>query len=134
MKHLKPFFEGHLDKYYREATNEEFSEINGININDETYGKIEVQIDKDIWKVDRNDCINPEEEGLDGLEFYSMMISPKDMADYYSGKKPKIEVIESDDEWFWVSIFPGGKDILEEFYKCDQYEGLKKLLKDKNII
>ena len=37
-------------------------------------------------------------------------------------------ISESDDEWFWVIIFGLKSDT---YYKCDQFEGLALLLKDK---
>ena len=42
-----------------------------------------------------------------------------------------IEIKESFDEWFWVEI---NKKSDYKFYKCDRWEGLMELLKDKNII
>ena len=43
----------------------------------------------------------------------------------------------NDDDWFIVIVFNRSKNEYEfkyEYYKCDQYEGVIKLLKDKNCI
>jgi hypothetical protein len=48
-------------------------------------------------------------------------------------------IFEMKDEWFYVIIYPDNPDnrtLGKEgtLYKCDQFDGLKKLLKDKGII
>jgi hypothetical protein len=49
---------------------------------------------------------------------------------YESGDLTGI-IYESEDEYFYITIFDY-KDI--KYYKCDQFEGLFKFLKDKEII
>jgi hypothetical protein len=52
-------------------------------------------------------------------------------------KKYGIDIFMLEDEWYKVSLlrFKNSNDIgYQEFYLCDQWEGLINLLKDKNII
>jgi hypothetical protein len=41
-------------------------------------------------------------------------------------------IFESFDEWFWVNLEIN--DYKNSYFKCDQFEGLTKLLKDKKVI
>jgi hypothetical protein len=54
----------------------------------------------------------------------------------YSEKGLNINIIRTDDEWFYVRInkypYINNSDLI--VYKCDQIEGVMKLLKDLNII
>jgi hypothetical protein len=43
-------------------------------------------------------------------------------------------IFESDDEWFWVNLEEQKLPCKEYFFKCDQFDGLVKLLKDKKVI
>ena len=50
-----------------------------------------------------------------------------------SVNKRQIRISITEDEWFYVSSYnPETSD--ETYYKCDQFEGLVKFLKDKKII
>ena len=40
-------------------------------------------------------------------------------------------ILESSDDWFWVNVSIKG---LNQTYKCDQFDGLVQLLKDKGVI
>jgi hypothetical protein len=45
-----------------------------------------------------------------------------------------IDILKNDDEWFFVKVIKG--DVLygkTNYYKCDQFEGLIKLIKEKII-
>jgi hypothetical protein len=53
-----------------------------------------------------------------------------------SSDYPYIRIILNDDEWFYVHAVKKVDSYLNNimFYKCDQFEGLVKFLKDKGII
>jgi hypothetical protein len=44
-----------------------------------------------------------------------------------------VRIFVDNDDWFYVMISKRGSNVIT-YYKCDQFEGLKKLLKDLNII
>ena len=44
-----------------------------------------------------------------------------------------MDIYEMDDEWFIVKFYDDGYG-LSQIYKCDQFGGIVKLLKDKKII
>ena len=46
--------------------------------------------------------------------------------------KNYVDVYKGEDDWFWVRVFIyGGLYYDETFYKCDEAEGLVKLISDK---
>ena len=53
-----------------------------------------------------------------------------------NGNRESILIIQLEDEWFLVNADNNTTDNDESYnyYRCDQVEGLKKLLKDKGII
>jgi len=122
MKHLKKF-EGYIEPEYKEVEYQTL--INWLNDTERTlidnhwYVKLTGLFGPDWkqiadWRRTQNSrVIEMEKSERDGI--YRVVIGM------------------NHDEWFYVAWY--GKPISNEwYYICDQFEGLKKCLKDKNII
>jgi hypothetical protein len=116
MKHIKQWsiFEGfNTDDYYQEIEyNEWFAQrLNRLYISDNLNNRIKNLFDSsfDYQKQDSQGSV------------------------IYVDIKEDIEVIImiNDDEWYYVYLLSNN---YSGYYKCDQFDGLKKLLKDKGII
>jgi len=125
MRHLK-LFEGYLDKYYTEITESEFCEG--------AYSDNLVR--RDVLTRNEKLCIlkglKPEYscDFGDGKEYtFSADIMVR-------GKISKCVIQKSDDEWFYVAFSKNNINSYRDadHYKCDQFEGVIRLLKDKEIL
>ena len=48
---------------------------------------------------------------------------------------PSIDIVELSDEWFFITLwYRDRQQLLSKYYKCDQINGVRDLLKDKFII
>jgi len=129
MKYLK-LFEGYLDEYYQKITFRDFEvyqwgEDNSVNNR--------VDFDREIM-TNIGSLLNK------GFKFGGLYIGG-DMFGRVSGmtingNRESILIIQLEDEWFLVNADNNITDNDESYnyYRCDQVEGLKKLLKDKGII
>jgi len=145
MRFLKLFESFTTDDYYQEQMDEEFSEIPIISMSDKYVSAISNIVDK--YKSSRN--VNNLEVKVGAAGAY---INPLDLPDtkkYIRIKNPlqlntpvydvnssrniwtSLNITESEDEWFRVSIW---YRIGYKRYKCDQIEGVERLLKDKGIL
>lgn len=123
MKHLK-LFEGYLDKYYEEV---EYDDLVGwlrnterVTLTREWYDKISNLFGPE-WEREPYGYLNI---NLWSLDFRK----PTNRGVWHV-------IIGMDyDEWFYVVIRYSGKPISNECFKCDQFEGLKRLLTDRKII
>jgi len=128
MKHLKPFNESNADEYYQEIelgeyydrfdwetfTNKEFDEIEKLALSLNTSDYLVIDFDKEC---------EPHSE---------IVISDK------IGAKLKeydlFRIFKCKDEWYYVRqerTLTNSTFLTSFFYKCDQWEGLINLLKDK---
>jgi hypothetical protein len=110
MRHLKLFegFDG--GEYYQEVSGDDYTSnnIKMIEMSDRVKNQIE------LWfSDDPNNTI-----------YYGMGMN-------VSCKLGFIYIYELEDEWFDVFLSGSGNTT---FYKCDQLDGLKKLLEDLGII
>ena len=131
MKHIK-LFEGYLDEYYQKITFNDFEVYQ--------YGKdnsVNNRVD-----FDRKLMINLGSLFTEGFKFGTLYIGSQPNGSIYgmtiNGNRESILIIQLEDEWFLVrqqveDIMSGPYDTYN-YYRCDQVEGLKKLLKDKGII
>ena len=129
MKWIK-LFEGYLDEYYQKITFRDFEvyqwgEDNSLNNR--------VDFDREIM-TNIGSLLNK------GFKFGGLYIGG-DMFGRVSGmtingNRESILIIQLEDEWFLVNADNNTTDNDESYnyYRCDQVEGLKKLLKDKGII
>ncbi len=120
MKHLR-LFEGFVGDYYEEIDVDDY--YDNLDIRIEMSSSIIKKISGLFsWGVDvddNNDIIS--------------VICPPTMA--RRGCEYGICLYEVDDEYFYVCVtkyFDG--ESFTYYYRCDQFDGLKKLLKDKGII
>jgi len=127
MKHIKQWsiFEGfNTDDYYQEIDYEEwFSQrLNRLYISDNLNNRIKNLFDSsfDYQKQDSQGSVIyvDKKEGREDIE---------------------VKIMINDDEWYYVDISiiyndNGSMFDLGGSYKCDQFDGLKKLLKDKEVI
>jgi hypothetical protein len=126
MKWIK-LFEGYLDEYYQEITFRDFEvyqwgEDNSLNNR--------VDFDREIM-TNIGSLLNK------GFKFGGLYIGG-DMFGRVSGmtingNRESILIIQLEDEWFLVNA-DNNNDEPYNYYRCDQVEGLKKLLKDKGIL
>jgi len=141
MRFLKLFESFTTDDYYQEQMDEEFAEIPTISMSDKYVSMITNMFNK--YKSSRN-LNNPEVDVLDsGLyrmgssKTYIMISNPLQLnvpiydKDHKDNIWERINITESEDEWFRVSIW---YRIGYKRYKCDQIEGVERLLKDKGIL
>jgi len=126
MKYLK-LFEGYLDEYYQKINRVDFDvyqwgEDNSLNNRVDFDRKIMTNI---------GSLLN------NGFKFDRLYIGSNVMT--ITGNRESILIIQLEDEWFLVrqqveDIMSGPYNESYNYYRCDQVEGLKKLLKDKGII
>ena len=128
MIHLRKFNESSEDdnKYYQEIDEP------GVDSTEWNY--------VDFSKVEQLRDLLADQEGIDlTIETYGYPESDKRElvldVDREGSVVRRVEIFELDDEWY-VDVFDKkeGDEIWERWYKCDQYDGLIKLLKDKKII
>ena len=128
MKYLK-LFEGYLDEYYQKITEEDFEVYQYGNDN-----SVNNRVD-----FDRKLMINLGSLFTEGFKFGTLYIGGGSVYVTINGNRESILIIQLEDEWFLVrhlqpvSLY-GPLIISYNYYRCDQVEGLKKLLKDKGII
>lgn len=116
MKHIK-LFEGYLDKYYVEIDEEEWLDL--LDDSDAFPEKLEARL-RDL--VDGE--ITVDDKGTLKIKTYSQSVE---------GSTPYWANVDSiDDDYYTVYIY--SRYIDDEFWKCDQFEGLIKLLEDKGFI
>ena len=132
MKHIKQWsiFEGfNTDDYYQEIEwNEWFAQrLNRLYISDNLNNRIKNLFDSsfDYQKLDNQGSIIfvDKKEGREDIVYNAI----------------EVKIMINDDEWYYVDISiiyndNGSMFDLGGYYKCDQFDGLKKLLKDKEII
>lgn len=113
MKHIKPYL------YYT-----------GINNDDDVFGRI-VQLQLSNNEIDLiKNTISPDFDRLYNCQIQPLFISIKAKATFSESTvsgRTKISIYKIQDEWFIVRI---SARRLDQLYKCDQFDGLIKLLKD----
>jgi len=128
MKHLRKFNESSDDE------NEYYHEIDDPGVDSTEWNYV------DFTKVDQLCDLLADQEGIEvSIEYYGY--PEKDQrelvidVDREGSVVRMVEIFELDDEWY-IAVFDKkeGDEIWERWYKCDQYDGLIKLLKDKKII
>ena len=136
MKHIKKWKSinesGYLDEFYEEIGQDEYflTTVDRIKFDNKLYNQILSLFYKDLmdWspKVNNNGIyMRPIILQKDvSLSVNKYCISIKNI--YI-----KMDIFISDDEWFYVKLSSVG---IIQYYKCDQYEGLVKLLKDFKFI
>jgi len=112
MKHIK-LFEGYLDNYYTKITEEEWLDL--LDDSDAFPEKQEARLRELI-----DGEITVDSKG-------TMLIKTVDGSTIYWTNVNSI-----DDDYYTVYIY--SRYIDDEFWKCDQFEGLIKLLEDKGFI
>ena len=149
MKHLKLFEETdnryyqevNLFEYHRNVAVDKFGcRLLGKEKPIETFGRSEVKRLKDLMENSPN---------VKGFEYNKFVEHPEyGWIDYFKIYLNSIDhfsdgflITKTNDDWFWVQYFEPdktyGRGLLVAavwYYKCDQFEGLLKLLKDKKVI
>jgi hypothetical protein len=112
MKWLKLFEGFETDDYYKEVSEDEYDELSTSHVKFTTYEKEAIK--KYFHQVSR---------GL--VEVEERYINPKEYFLISYNHKVRMAISKIDDEWFMVLLYEKGR-----YYKCDQIEGLKKLIED----
>ena len=122
MKHIKLYEGFNNDDYYQEIDYEEWfaQRLNRLNISDTLNNRIKNLFDTNDRNIDYR--IGHLSSGNQGSVRVDKMCQ---------GILCEIKISLNDDEWYYVALEREPEDT---FYKCDQFDGLKKLLKDKEII
>ena len=131
MKHIKLFESFNNDDYYKEISKQELVEIPIVDISDQNISKIR-DLGLNIVKLKSPHILTS--DGVRRVDIGYFIIND-DIAEV-------VTIIECEDEYFLVQmdsniLFPGLNNYLTETridYKCDQWEGLVKFLKDKGIL
>jgi hypothetical protein len=138
MKWLKLFEGFETDDYYKEVSEDEYDELATSHVNFTTYEKEEIkkyfhQVSREFTIYVKNletgeiykDTI-AKTQGDPGLvEVEERYIIPKEYFLISYNHKVRMAISKIDDEWFMVLLYEKGR-----YYKCDQIEGLKKLIED----
>ena len=129
MKHIRLFEGFNTDDYYQEIEwNEWFSQrLNRLYISDNLNNRIKNLFDTTGDDGPRTLYRKTTYQKVDGQGSVIYV----DKIKIYQGTLCEIKISLNDDEWYYVAI---EKEPEDTFYKCDQFDGLKKLLKDKEII
>ena len=128
------------DEYYTETDRREFIEM----------GRNKIPFDKVIPVTGRKRVFAKDERGVWYWTNYERSMKPEDiLAYFYNLSIPgyeyyEIEIYRLEDEWYMVRTeykgvntdLSSGTLYREEikYYKCDQWEGLMKLLEDKKLV
>jgi len=123
MKYLKPFYES-TNEFYQEITQGEYLS-NAFTLEESPL------TDNDIWSLENavDDLNSKKKKGWSDI----YLRRDSDSGCYLKYKYLKVlQISKFDDEWFYVinTRFMGKK----EYYKCDQIEGLLKLLNELELL
>jgi hypothetical protein len=127
MRHLKVFNENNSDQFYTEIgkpSEARFANaaIDAIDFNVYNFNLIKNHLKPDVKiKLLKKLLLT---------EFDKIYVPATDLVKIIT-KNISIDIYETDDEWFYVVYNHVSTPI--KYYKCDQIEGVLKLLKDKNI-
>jgi hypothetical protein len=134
MKHIKKWQSinesGYLDEFYKEIEDEQFQNetLDRITFNEQILSNIKSIFDDGKYEY--------------RVRYEPYMITVSKYPKNVMKAMATIDIVMTDDEWFYVmfrlstskirKVIPSGR--LEVFYKCDQFEGFLKLLKDIKFI
>jgi hypothetical protein len=134
MKHLKHYtLLENKNEFYEEVDQSTFIDYDAarIRFDDKLYKKILSLFTKDLmdWIPKSNNGIykRPLLQKDVSLSLSKYCIS---VTNLYNG----IDISIADDEWYYVMLRGEVIGYETKYYKCDQYEGLVKLLKDFKLI
>ena len=114
MKHLKLFESA--NPYYEKISSEEFDFSDMIGMSESNIRKIE------NLKTQKGVVRRLFRYPFDFFEFVA------------SDCSEELNVYEREDEWFYVLAASRIDDSPSDYYRCDQFEGLVRLLKDLKVI
>ena len=125
MRHIKLFEAFDNDDYYKEISRLERIETPILDISDRIISKIK-DLGLNIAKIKSPPILTS--DGVRRVDIGYLMISEE-----------IVSIIECEDDYFIVQmdsnlLFPGLSPETRIDYKCDQFEGLVKFLKDKGIL
>ena len=126
MKHLRLFEGFNQDEYYQEITSEEFNDLEDegmiVGFSPKDRERLDIILNNNVWprfsKTIRSSSYN---------SGGCLVLMLND--DYFS--HVAIEPLEDD---YYIVFTSNNKIDGSKYYKCDQWEGLMRLLKDKGII
>ena len=126
MKWIK-LFEEVNNEYYQEISEEEYEDGHGVSFEQRYYDKLESFLNKPEV-LGYKDMTNGADV-FDGVYFQRGGIG---------SFSPYVTIYQDDDEWFYVRIngrawWRADEESYDTYYKCDQFDGLIKLLKDKDL-
>jgi hypothetical protein len=149
MKWIK-LFEGYLDEYYTEISLNEFYEMCGFGIDSNRLEDIGLDYFERLkgYKTDMNIRLSMSNRISTLLEKVVRIISIDSTSTKFRSQGDRLREIEKrpylgyyfevygfTDEWFLVYFEDWSRsEKYKTCYKCDQMEGLIRLLKDKNVI
>lgn len=130
MKFIKGYklFES-TDKLYFEIDEQEFRSDDIVDKSIQNPDKIrELLRDDIIFRIKTTDSQTP-------IEYINFSYDPNKSR--INDPKFQVDIFEIDDEWYLVEyetwIASLGSTWSEQFFKCDQFEGLVELLQDLNL-
>ena len=144
-----------IRKFESFNNNEYYSEISESEFEGDSYKPIDFKHTNELnrWIESHHGFISDEETPLRNMTGFQHghNYKPFFIGEVYFNKRGlhrrngvlsyKIEsdkwfciIFESNDEWFWVNLEDQNSPFINYYYKCDQFDGLTKLLKDKKVI
>ncbi len=130
MNHLKPFLEYYNNPYYKEIEHDDYYRILFKNKGLNRFVFYKDNLDELISILNHNGYTS--EKNIKNpyylIETQGIFLNPNPIK---NGLIESITIYEIPDEWYLVKIHDTYTD-LSNYYKCDQFEGLLKFLKDIN--
>jgi len=123
MKWIK-LFEAFDNEYYQEISEEEYVDGHGVSFEQRYYDKLESFLNEpDVLSY--KDMTN-------GADVFDGVYFQRGGMGSFS---PYVTIYQDDDEWFYVRINDADEESYDTncYYKCDQFDGLIKLLKFKDL-
>ena len=123
MKWIK-LFEAFDNEYYQEISEEEYEDGHGVSFEQKYYDKLESFLNEpDVLSY--KDMTN-------GADVFDGVYFQRGGMGSFS---PYVTIYQDDDEWFYVRINDADEENykVNYYYKCDQFDGLIKLLKFKDL-
>ena len=136
MIYLKRFNENNKSDYYNQMEEDDFYQIHFIKVDRKYLEQLKKEKTNHNIKYVRDPDSDEQQMIIVGETPNSKFKSQSQRSSYLSDKPEyllEFEIYEMSDEWFVVCIL-NIETFAYTYYKCDQWDGVIQLLKDKKLI
>lgn len=142
MKRIRKFLENNSDKFYRIITEDEFYDLEFVDINGKYLESLKKMNIKHRLKLDKDMESDDQQMMIVGDPPPITFKSQTERSEYikrYPQMGILFDIFEMYDEWFvvWVTNMDssdGDWGFMDSYFKCDQWGGVIRLLGDIGII